>query len=1271
MSRRWRADLEALFVEAGNTITRGAGGRVEAGHEPKHGSTSGSCVLLDLDDGRWYCRSCKSGGDAVTLVRDFRSCSYEEAVAYLVDRFGPPKDDRESDPAAWDDPMPLFGPAPPSFPTDALPPVYRDFVRAEAVATQTPPDLAGSLAIATVSAAGAGVIEVQPRPGWREPVNTYHAVAMPPAARKSAVFADMTAPVYAFERALIDEYGPVVAQARARRKVLEKRLAGAQDKASKAEGAERAELMGDVDDLARELAETPEPVMPRLIVDDVTPERLAGLLAEQHGRMAAFSPEADLLDVLGGRYDRNGAPNLGVFLKGHSGDELRVDRQGRAADIVRRPALTVAVCCQPEVIVGLAAKPGFRGRGALARILYAIPPSTVGRRQTKPPPVPATVRERFHADITRLLALRSYDPDHPPPDPRVVMFDRQADALLERFEAALEPRLARHADLHVIGDWAGKLAGAVVRDAGVLHHAGGDPTAPIGADTVERAIALGEYWLAHAQHAFGLMALDPTVEQASRVLEWLHDTNALVVSGREIHTAFRRTFHRRADLARPIEVLVERGWLRPTQDDRDGAGRRSELFEVNTRRAACADSVDSVYVADVADGEEATSQDPAQADSVDSVYASGADDGPDPAARAYADAREPTRQPTDRTHNPQNSGTAAPPTAPAGAGPVGGAAVEVVTDDAALLAVLPALLAEPALGLDVETAVSDESVPGVEREKTSLDPRLGRLSLVQLAGRDRVIVVDALACDPRLLAPVLERCPRLVGHNLRFDLAFLEAAGLSVPDGDRLFDTMLAARVAEAGDADFRKKGQFTLRSVAERYTGVHLDKDAQRSDWSRRPLTDDQLRYAAEDARVLLPLAGALDRALALGRLEATAALEMRTLPAVLWLTGTGAPFDRPAWEALAHAAEAERAGLELALTAEARTADLPHAGGVKWSSPGQVAAVLRRRGHVVEQTDEVTLQRLAATEPLAALLLRYREANKRATAYGSDYLKAVHPVTGRIHADYLQLGTESGRMSCRGPNLQQVPRGPDYRACFRPPAGRVLVKADYSQIELRVAAEIAGDERLVEAYGLGDDVHALTAATVLGVAEDAVTKAHRQAAKAVNFGLLYGMGAPTLCQHARTKYGVELTEEEAMRIRGQFFRTYRGLRRWHGARPRGVTDTRTMLGRRRLGVSAFTQKCNTPVQGTGADGLKEALALLWETRDRCPGAAPVMVVHDEIVVECDAPQADAAREWLVDCMTRGMQRFLTRVPVTVEATVARDWAGTPVADEEDRDVA
>jgi DNA polymerase-1 len=127
---------------------------------------------------------------------------------------------------------------------------------------------------------------------------------------------------------------------------------------------------------------------------------------------------------------------------------------------------------------------------------------------------------------------------------------------------------------------------------------------------------------------------------------------------------------------------------------------------------------------------------------------------------------------------------------------------------------------------------------------------------------------------------------------------------------------------------------------------------------------------------------------------------------------------------------------------------------------------------------------------------------------------------------------------------------------------------------------------------------------------------------------------------------------------FRARFFDTYRGIRTWHRSRPRRATDTRTLADRRRLGVDRFTEKLNTPVQGTGADGLKCALALLWERRDRCPGACPVLAVHDEIVVECDAAQSEAATDWLTEAMVEGMAWMLKKVPVGVEAAVGRDWS-------------
>jgi DNA polymerase-1 len=220
------------------------------------------------------------------------------------------------------------------------------------------------------------------------------------------------------------------------------------------------------------------------------------------------------------------------------------------------------------------------------------------------------------------------------------------------------------------------------------------------------------------------------------------------------------------------------------------------------------------------------------------------------------------------------------------------------------------------------------------------------------------------------------------------------------------------------------------------------------------------------------------------------------------------------------------------------------------------------------------------------------------------------------------------------------------------------VLIKADLSQVELRAVAQIAPEPRMIAAFERGEDLHTLTARAVRGTSD--ITKQDRQAAKAINFGLIYGMGAERLRQNARDEYGVDLSPEEALAAKKAFFAAYPGIKDWHRCMPENPVDTRTLMGRRRRGVTNFTDKCNTPVQGSAADGLKAGLALLWETRERVPGACPVLCVHDELVIECDEDRAEQAKEWLVDCMVRGMSSVVDKVPIEVEATICRDWSAT-----------
>ena len=270
---------------------------------------------------------------------------------------------------------------------------------------------------------------------------------------------------------------------------------------------------------------------------------------------------------------------------------------------------------------------------------------------------------------------------------------------------------------------------------------------------------------------------------------------------------------------------------------------------------------------------------------------------------------------------------------------------------------------------------------------------------------------------------------------------------------------------------------------------------------------------------------------------------------------------------------------------------------------------------------TKEDTISR--CDHPLARTLLSHKKIAKVLGTYGASLLEKVEE-DGRIYASWYQIGAGTGRMACSSPNLQNLP--PEVRKHVRAPKGRTLVKADYSQIELRIAAKISGDERMLEAYEGGEDLHTITAKGITG--QEEITKDERKLAKAVNFGLIYGQGAEGLRNYALNSYGVELNSMEAERYRRRFFETYLGLKAWHDREYRelkkGSTETRTLTGRRRTGVTKFTERLNSPVQGTGADGLKLALAYLLERRHECPRAQPILAVHDEIVVECDEKEVE-----------------------------------------------
>jgi replicative DNA helicase len=472
----------------------------------------------------------------------------------------------------WESPIPIgVGNTLLAFPVEVLPAWLGQYVTAVATATQTPPDLGGMLALATLAAVAAGAVEVQPRPGWREPLCLFVAVGMDAGARKSGVFTALTRPLADFERDQATAALPATTEQATLRRIAEQTAAHAEQAASKAPPDQAEAKQAEAIARAAELANLTVPPIPRWLVDDATPEALAGLLAA-HGRIALLSPEGDVFDQMAGRYNPTAGPNLGVYLKGHAGDLLKVDRRGRAPEYVERPCLTIGITVQPEVLRGLAERPGFRGRGLLARFLYSLPASLVGRRQAGAPPVPEALADRHATELQTLAASLTTPATFAGDGPTILTLEPDAGELLLDFERDLEPRLApATGDLAHLADWAAKLTGATCRIAGLLHlatHLRDGWARPIDTKTFSGAIGLAGYLVEHALAVFDLMGADPRVDDARWLLDWIQRTGREQFTRRDAHMAAPRgRFRKAADLDPPLALLEEHGYLRRADVD--------------------------------------------------------------------------------------------------------------------------------------------------------------------------------------------------------------------------------------------------------------------------------------------------------------------------------------------------------------------------------------------------------------------------------------------------------------------------------------------------------------------------------------------------------------------------------------------------------------------------------------------------------------------------------------------------------------------------------
>jgi DNA polymerase-1 len=520
------------------------------------------------------------------------------------------------------------------------------------------------------------------------------------------------------------------------------------------------------------------------------------------------------------------------------------------------------------------------------------------------------------------------------------------------------------------------------------------------------------------------------------------------------------------------------------------------------------------------------------------------------------------------------------------------------------------------------------------------------------------------------LKPLLEDPDKAkVGQNLKYDRSVLLNHGVEMRG--IAYDTMLESYVL---NSTATRHNMDDLASKYLDYTTVHFEDIAGKG---AKQLTFNQIKieeaapYAAEDADITLRLHQHLWPELV--RIESLrrvfSEIEIPLLPVLSHIERNGALVDakllgQQSIELGQRLVELERKAFEIA--GEEFNLGSPKQLGVILFEKQQLP-VIKKTPTGAPSTAEEVLQELALDYPLPKVLMEYRGLAKLKSTYTDKLPLMINPGTGRIHTCYHQAVAATGRLSSSDPNLQNIPirteEGRRIRQAFVAPKGYKIVAADYSQIELRIMAHLSGDAGLLNAFAQGLDVHRATAAEVFGVALDGVTPEMRRSAKAINFGLIYGMSAFGLAKQ------LHLGRSEAQLYIDRYFEQYPGVQRYMNdtrARAHEQGYVETIMGRRlylpdinarnkNLQMAAERTAINAPMQGTAADIIKIAMIQVdqWLT-DHQPDSRIIMQVHDELVLEVPEHQIDIVTAGVVARMSAAAE---LRVPLLVEAGVGNNW--------------
>ncbi|OAN19187.1 DNA polymerase I [Photobacterium jeanii] len=521
------------------------------------------------------------------------------------------------------------------------------------------------------------------------------------------------------------------------------------------------------------------------------------------------------------------------------------------------------------------------------------------------------------------------------------------------------------------------------------------------------------------------------------------------------------------------------------------------------------------------------------------------------------------------------------------------------------------------------------------------------------------------------LKPLLEDSTRAkVGQNLKFDASILARYDIEM-QGIK-FDTMLESYVFNS------VVGRHDMDSLSLRYLEHKTISFEEIAGKGKKQLTFNQIDleqagpYAAEDADITLRLHNVLmAKVNADDKLKSVFEdIEMPLVPVLSRIERTGVLID-----SMLMGAQSNELGARL----EELQAQAYEIAGEEFnlSSPKQLQAILfekmglpilKKTPSGAASTNEEVLQELALDYPLPKLILEYRSLSKLKSTYTDKLPKMVNPTTGRVHTSYHQAVTATGRLSSSDPNLQNIPvrneEGRRIRQAFVAPTGYKVLAVDYSQIELRIMAHLSGDEALLDAFRHGKDIHAATAAEILGLPLESVTSEQRRRAKAINFGLIYGMSAFGLAKQ------LDMGRNEAQEYMDLYFERYPGVLEYmestrNTASEQGYVET--LFGRRlhlpdiksRNGMrrkAAERAAINAPMQGTAADIIKRAMVLVDEWVQQQPEGQVrlLMQVHDELVFEVQEEHLATVTQQVQELMEAAAK---LDVPLVADAGFGDNW--------------